>query len=351
MTVPIVRQASSASRPSEARAAKYARELSIFPDVHFRTHSDIARTTVRPLSTRLDFAGKAVRLVEKDLGDAECSADATEAATRWECGGLGIGNCHTRRAHRAGDAAVGRRANLAWQGRDEHSHPREKLASFVRGTCAAVTGLRVTVQLIDGQDGTRRWSSRPYEHEQSAILAAQDEIAQDAARALSVTLDVGALNRAQGVTMNLEAARRYWEWRELQVSDRGGLDLARQEVRLMREAVRLDPQFLVAWDGLAGSLRSLAYYVGDKEPQQAEQLRAEAEQAWRRVAELAPDSWVALKKKHSDDLLRAEKWAESEAVAKRLLESAPFTLERAQPLTTCSSPWAASMRGSNWRPR
>ena len=35
-------------------------------------------------------------------------------------------------------------------------------------------------------------------HEQSGILAAQDEIAQDVARALSVTLDVGALEPGAG---------------------------------------------------------------------------------------------------------------------------------------------------------
>ena len=194
------------------------------------------------------------------------------------------------------------------------------------------TKLRVTVQLIDGRDGTRRWSSRPYEHEQSGILAAQDEIAQDVARALSVTLDVGALNRTQGGTMNLEAARRYWQWRELALSERMGLELARRKVRLMREAVRLDPQFVVAWGDLAGSLRTLASLVADTQPEQAAQLRAEAEQAWGRVAKLAPDSWIALRKR-SDDLLRAEKWAESEAVARQILESGPFTLERAQPLT------------------
>jgi tetratricopeptide (TPR) repeat protein len=115
------------------------------------------------------------------------------------------------------------------------------------------------------------------------------------------------------------------------LSERMGLELARRKVRLMREAVRLDPQFVVAWDGLARSLRTLASLVADTQPEQAKQLRAEAEQAWARVAELAPDSWVALRKR-SDDLLRAEKWAESEAAARQILESGPFTLERAQPL-------------------
>ncbi len=191
--------------------------------------------------------------------------------------------------------------------------------------------LRVTVQLIDGRNGTRRWSSRPYEHQQTGILAAQDEIARDVARALSVTLDVGALNRAKGGTRNLEAARRYWEWRELMLGERFGPEDQRRMVGLMRDAVRLDPQFVVAWAGFAESLQGLAQSFGDSQPEQAEQLQAEAQQAWRRVTELAPDSWVALRKR-SIDLQRDEKWAESEAVARQLLESGPSSFERAQPL-------------------
>jgi TolB-like protein len=231
---------------------------------------------------------------------------------------------------------TGRRSSFSFKGKNEDLRVIAKkldVANLLEGSLRTDgTRLRVTVNLIDGRDGTRRWSSRPYEHEQSGILAAQDEIAQDVARALSVTLDVGALNRAQGGTMNLEAARRYWEWRELMLSERTGVELERRKVRLMREAVRLDPQFVVAWDGLAGSLSTLARYIDDTPPEQAEQLRAEAEQAWGRVTELAPNSWIALKKR-SDDLLRAEKWAESEAVARQILESGPFTFERAESLS------------------
>ena len=153
---------------------------------------------------------------------------------------------------------TGRRSSFSFKGRNEDLRVIAKkldVANLLEGSLRSDgTRLRVTVQLIDGRDGTRRWSSRPYEHEQSGILAAQDEIAQDVARALSVTLDVGALNRAQGGTMNLEAARRYWEWRELMLSERRGVELERRRVRLMRDAVRLDPQFVVAWDGLAESL-------------------------------------------------------------------------------------------------
>ncbi|HEY8264947.1 MAG TPA: serine/threonine-protein kinase [Steroidobacteraceae bacterium] len=191
--------------------------------------------------------------------------------------------------------------------------------------------LRVTVQLIDGSDGTRLWSSSPYEHEQSGILAAQDQIARDVARALSVTLDVGELNRAQGGTRNLAAARQYWQWRQMMLDAGLGSEERRRMVRLMRDAVRLDPQFVLAWDSLASSLWASALVLSDTQPQQAGQLRAEAQQAWRRVTELAPDSWIVLSKR-SDDLMRDEKWSESEAVARQLLESGSFTFERAQPL-------------------
>ena len=230
---------------------------------------------------------------------------------------------------------TGRASSFSFKGRNEDLRVIAKKLGVTNLLEGSLRGdgerLRVTVQLIDGRDGARRWSSRPYDHEQSGILAVQDEIAQDVARALSVTLDVGELNSARGGTMNLEAARRYWQWRELTLDERWGPEDQRQKVRLMRDAVRLDPQFVLAWDSLAVSLESQSRYVRDTQPEQAEQLRAEAEQAWRRVAQLAPDSWVALCKR-SDDLLRAEKWAESEAVARQLLESSPFNFERAQPL-------------------
>lgn len=178
---------------------------------------------------------------------------------------------------------TGRASSFSFKGKNEDLRVIAKkldVTNLLEGSLRGDgTKLRITVQLIDGRDGTRRWSSRPYEHEQSAILAVQDEIALDVARALSVTLDVGALKRAQGGTMNLEAARRYWQGRELLLSERWALEQQHRRVRLMRDAVRLDPQFVVAWDGLADSLRMLALSVGDSQPEQAKQLRAEAEQA------------------------------------------------------------------------
>ena len=55
-------------------------------------------------------------------------------------------------------------------------------------------------------------------------------------------------------------------------------------VRLMRDAVRLDPQFVLAWDSPAQSLEGDARPIGDTRPELAAQLRPGRQQAWRRVA-------------------------------------------------------------------
>lgn len=230
---------------------------------------------------------------------------------------------------------TGRTSSFSFKGKNEDLREVSRklgVSSLLEGSLRGDhKRLRVTVHLVDGRDGTRRWSSPSYEHEHSGILAAQDEIARDVARALSVTLDVGALKQSEGGTRNLEAARRYWQWRELMLGESGQLEDQHRMVRLLREAVRLDPRFVVAWDGLANSLHGLALSIGDTQPEQAAQLQAESDQAWRRVTELAPDSWVALRKR-SYDLTLAEKWADSEAFARQVLESGPASFERTQPL-------------------
>ena len=250
---------------------------------------------------------------------------------------------------------TGRASSFSFKGKNEDLRVIAKkldVANLLEGSLRGDgTRLRVTVQLIDGRDGTRRWSSRPYEHEQSGILAAQDEIAQDVARALSVTLDVGALNRAQGGTMNLEAARRYWEWRELMLSERMGIELERRKVRLMREAVRLDPQFVVAWDGLAGSL-SDPRVVCRRHP-----ARAGRAAAGGGGASLGPSGGAGAGQ--LDRVKEAQRRSAARREMGRIrsccqadpgvgplhLRTGPTAEQRDR------SPWAASMRRSSCRPR
>jgi TolB-like protein/tetratricopeptide (TPR) repeat protein len=186
--------------------------------------------------------------------------------------------------------------------------------------------LRITAQLIRADDGTHMWS-KTYDRGLDNVFVVQDEIARDVALALSVKLDVTTLNRSQGGTTNVEAYDRYLRWRNLHLSERTGNEVDRQQERLLREAVALDPQFAMAWDNLARLLERLA---GESMGAAAERMKAEATEARARVEALAPDSWMV--QRHRAYSLWAEgKWPEAIAVAKAIADKGPFTLEHVEP--------------------
>jgi TolB-like protein/tetratricopeptide (TPR) repeat protein len=186
--------------------------------------------------------------------------------------------------------------------------------------------LRVTAQLVRAKDGTQQWS-KTYDRSLSGVFEVQDEIAKDVAQALSVKLDVGTLNRAQGGTTNVEGYDRYLRWRDFQLSERRDPAEARRMVQQLREAVALDPGFVLAWDGLAQSLTELASRTQLAE---ATQLRAEAAAAHARVAALAPDSWI-VQRERAYALFAAGKWAEAIALARAIMESSPKSWEHTYP--------------------
>jgi TolB-like protein/tetratricopeptide (TPR) repeat protein len=188
--------------------------------------------------------------------------------------------------------------------------------------------LRVTAQLIRAGDGTQQWS-KSYDRSLSGLFAVQDEIAKDVAQALSVKLDVGTLNRAQGGTTNVEAYDGYLQWRQFALSERRDPEETRRMVQQLREAVALDPEFVLAWDGLAEALTRLAARV---QPAEAGQLMTEAEAARARVAALAPDSWI-VQRERAYALFAEGKHAEGIAVAKAMMESSPRSWEHTFPYT------------------
>jgi serine/threonine protein kinase len=193
--------------------------------------------------------------------------------------------------------------------------------------------LRIAAQLLRARDGTPLWSN-VYEREFRDVFKIQEEIARDVAQALSVKLDVGPMNRAQGGTTNLDAYNRYLRWRQLFLAERHALDDHRQRVQLLREAVQFDPRFVLAWGELADELGYLAWDLETSTEQlggsQVASLRKEAVRARARVQELAPGSWMALRIR-SEQLANEGRWAESIEVAHQALETGPFTLERAYP--------------------
>ena len=192
--------------------------------------------------------------------------------------------------------------------------------------------IRITAQLAAASDSSQLWS-KTYDRNLTDVFAVQDEIARDVAQALSVKLDAVKLNTAQGGTTNVDAYDRYLRWRQLLFSEYYDEEHLRKRVQLAREAVALDPGFVLGWDALATSLdlrsRLLAREVGGE---QSARLREEAAKVRARIAALAPDHWI-VKRDRAYALWREGKWAEAITLTREIMEGGPMSYERAFPYT------------------
>jgi len=140
--------------------------------------------------------------------------------------------------------------------------------------------IRVTAQLINARDGYHIWS-RTFDREFSDIFAIQDEIATEVVEALKVTLLGGEQMRlSRHPTDNLAAYDAYLLGR--QTMARRTSATLQEAVRHFSEAIRLDPQYALAYVGLADSYALLGQYgaLDDRE------VVAKAEPAVKRALEL-----------------------------------------------------------------
>ena len=115
--------------------------------------------------------------------------------------------------------------------------------------------LRITVQLVNTADGYHLWSER-YDREMKDIFDVQDEIARSVAERLKITLEgVGQERLVKAGTKNLEAYQLCVKGRIL-LSRRTAVPRA---VECFHRAVNLDPDYALAWAGLADSYTVLGY--------------------------------------------------------------------------------------------
>jgi serine/threonine protein kinase/Tfp pilus assembly protein PilF len=138
--------------------------------------------------------------------------------------------------------------------------------------------VRISVQLIDVAEGNNLWSER-YDREMTDVFEIQDEISQAIVARLKVRLgsqsgsgSVTGVDAARPVrplvkryTENLDAYNLYLKGRfDLYKMTREGLDASKQ---LFGEAIRLDPNYALAYDGLAYSwyLEGFLGFVAPKE--------------------------------------------------------------------------------------
>ena len=140
--------------------------------------------------------------------------------------------------------------------------------------------VRVSVQLIDVDNGFQLWSDR-YDREMDDIFALQDEISEHVVDALKVTLGTEAKEEMKRPTASVEAYQLYLKglhnWYK---RDTGSLQKAAD---FFEQAVAVDPDYALAHAGLVTSHCSLAFY--GMEPSIA---RAKASAAAERAAALAP---------------------------------------------------------------
>jgi adenylate cyclase len=116
--------------------------------------------------------------------------------------------------------------------------------------------LRIVAQLTNVADGYQLWSER-YEREMKDIFDVQDEIAHSIADRLKVSLKSGQQPSERAGTNNIEAYQLYLKSRALLY--RRGLDI-RRSAQCCERAVALDPEYALAWAGLADARNMVAFY-------------------------------------------------------------------------------------------
>jgi adenylate cyclase len=177
--------------------------------------------------------------------------------------------------------------------------------------------LRITAQLIKAADGYHLFSET-YDRELKDIFTIQDDIAQSVADALQITLGVGELGRAPGMTSNIAAYDAFLAGRSLRLQV--GREKTFQTIGQLEQAVALDMDFAVGWYVLGNAYRNAAdVWI----PERAEEFRAKSDAAFSRVVELSPETDFALVIAAS----RSGDRVEVERLYKKAMEVAPTTYE------------------------
>lgn len=117
--------------------------------------------------------------------------------------------------------------------------------------------LRITAQLVNVADGYHLWSER-YDRELKDIFAIQDEIARSIAERLKLTLEgARAEVLVRAGTKNLDAYQLYLKGRAL-LYRRGRATW--QAAECFDQAVKVDPDYALAWAGVADAYTTIGYY-------------------------------------------------------------------------------------------
>ena len=135
--------------------------------------------------------------------------------------------------------------------------------------------VRISVQLVDANNGYQLWSER-FDREIEDIFAIQDEIARSVLESLGLALTEREEFRfLKPSTTNIEAYEFYLRGRKLYHKwTRQSVEFARQ---MFERAVKIDPDFAVAWAGLANAYVDL--FRWSRKPRDLEEAKRASENA------------------------------------------------------------------------
>ncbi len=165
----------------------------------------------------------------------------------------------------------------------------------------------VEADLVNAADGSELWGSR-YDRQLADVTEVQGEIARDVSNKLRIQLNGEQQQSIQSAgTSNAEAYRLYLEGRQNWYgrSDEG----LKKSIPLFQQAIAADPNYALAYTGLADTYNVAPSYNTGITPQQGITL---ADEASRKAVELGPN----LSEAHSaraTALAGESKWNEAEA--------------------------------------
>jgi TolB-like protein len=157
------------------------------------------------------------------------------------------------------------------------------VANLLEGSVQkAGNAVHINVQLIKAATDDHLWAES-YDRKLDDIFGVEREVAQNIAAALKAKLtNAEEQVLAQRPTGNPAAYEAYLRGKALMWE--GNEDAARAAIQSFEEAVRLDPQFALAWGGLSNA-RSVGFYYMDSRPA----ARAAAEQSLAKAEALQPE--------------------------------------------------------------
>jgi serine/threonine-protein kinase len=148
--------------------------------------------------------------------------------------------------------------------------------------------LRISAQLVDGKDGTERWSE-VYDRPVGDALQIQSDIADRVAEALSIRLAGADKKRLiEGGTNNPQAQDLILKAREA-FETPSSAEFVQRALGMVDAAIELDPNYAGAW-ALKAALQTILAGVFTTSAAQARATYDLATQSAKRAIQLAPDS-------------------------------------------------------------